>query len=83
MSTGQSDFDRQSPTEGEFYEIRIMGHLDPSWSDWLGGLAIAPQTGDETLLTGLIVDQAALHGILDKLYAMNLSILSVVQVRND
>ena len=83
MSTGQSDFDRQSLTGGEFYEIRVKGHLDPSWSNWLDGLAIAPQSSDETLLTGSIIDQAALHGILDKLYALNLTILSVVQVRND
>ena len=54
-----------------------------SWSDWLGELAITPQPDGETLLSGPIVDQAALHGILDKLYGMNLTILSVVQVRND
>ena len=65
------------------YEIRVQGQLDASWSDWLGGLTITPQPEGETLLAGPIVDQAALHGILDKLYAMNLSILSVVQVRND
>ncbi len=66
-----------------FYEIRVKGHLDLSWSDWLGGLAIVPQSSDETLLSGPIIDQAALHGLLDKLYAMNLTILSVVQVKND
>ncbi len=66
-----------------FYEIRVEGHLDPSWSDWLGELAITPQPGGETLLAGSIVDQAALHGILDKLYAMNLTILSVMQVKKD
>ncbi len=66
-----------------FYEIRVKGHLDPSWSDWLGELAITPQPGGETLLAGPIVDQAALHGILDKLYALNLPILSVVQVKHD
>ena len=66
-----------------FYEIRVKGHLDLSWSDWLGGLALTPQSGGETLLSGSIIDQAALHGILDKLYAMNLTILSVVQGKND
>ena len=65
------------------YQIRVQGQIDPSWSDWLGGLTITPQPGGETLLVGPIVDQAALHGILDRLYAMNLTILSVVQVRND
>jgi hypothetical protein len=65
------------------YHIRVEGHLDPSWSDWLGGLEIAAQTDNETLLTGPVVDQAALHGILDKLYALNLTILAVVQVKID
>ena len=65
------------------YQIRIQGQISESWSDWLGGLTIIPQSDGETLLAGLIVDQAALHGIMDKLYAMNLTILSVVQVRNE
>ncbi len=65
------------------YQIRIQGWIDESWSDWLGGLAITSQSGGESLLSGPIVDQAALHGILDRLYAMNLTILAVVQVRND
>jgi hypothetical protein len=65
------------------YQIRIQGQIDQSWSDWLGGLAITLETEGETLLTGPIVDQAALHGILDKLYALNLSILSVVQIRSN
>ncbi len=65
------------------YQIRIQGQIDESWSEWLGGLAITPQSNGETLLTGSIVDQAALHGILDKLYAMNLPILSLVQATNE
>ena len=65
------------------YQIRIQGQIDESWSDWLGGLTITRQPNGETLLAGPIVDQAALHGILDRLYAMNLKILAVVQVRED
>ncbi len=65
------------------YQIQIQGQLDESWSDWLGGLTITPQPNGETLLVGSIVDQAALHGILDKLYAMNLPILSLMQVRDE
>jgi hypothetical protein len=65
------------------YQIRIQGQIDESWSDWLGGLTITPQPEGETLLAGPIVDQAALHGIMDRLYAINLSILSVAQVRNE
>ncbi len=79
-----SDAQPASRSEVEaLYEIRVKGHLDPSWSGWLDGLTIIPQRDGETLLTGSIIDQAALHGLLDKLYAMNLSILSVVQIRND
>jgi hypothetical protein len=59
------------------YRIRVQGELDPSWSDWLGGLAILPQGDNSTLLVGSIVDQAALQGILNKLYAMNLTLLFV------
>jgi hypothetical protein len=72
-----------SATDKLIYQIRIQGQIDASWSDWLGGLAITPLPGGETLLAGPIVDQAALLGILDKLYALNLPILSVVQVEVD
>ena len=65
------------------YRLCIQGQIDASWSDWLGGLAITSNPDGETLLAGPIADQAALHGVLDRLYAMNLTILSVVQVRND
>jgi len=65
------------------YQIRIQGQLDESWSDWLGELTITPQPDGATLLSGSIIDQAALHGILDRLYGLNLTILSVVQVGTD
>ena len=72
------------PTDNAaIYHIRIQGPLDESWSDWLGGLTISPQPDGTTLLSGSIIDQAALHGILDRLYGMNLSILSVVQVGSE
>ena len=70
-------------TETPIYHIRVQGRLDPSWSDWLGGLQIVSQTADETLFKGPIVDQAALHGILDRLYALNLPIVLVMQLRSD
>jgi hypothetical protein len=72
------------PTNDDpIYHIVVQGQLDESWSEWLGGLAITPQPDGATLLSGSIIDQAALHGILDKLYGLNLSILSVVQIRNE
>lgn len=65
------------------YQIRIQGQLDRSWSEWFGGLAIVSGVPGETLLTGLITDQAALHGILDQLYAMNLPLISISRVGKD
>lgn len=60
------------------YRIRVKGVLDPSWSDWFGGFTII-STEDETELTGLVVDQAALHGILTKINDLGLSLISVSQ----
>lgn len=59
------------------YEIRVKGVLDETWSEWFGGLAIVPQAGGETLLTGPVRDQAALHGLLVKIRDMGLYLLSV------
>ena len=59
------------------YQIRVNGQLDPKWSDWFDGFAIIAQANNETLLTGLIADQAALHGVLAKLRDLGLPILLV------
>jgi hypothetical protein len=48
------------------YQIRIEGHLGPGWTDWFRGMTITPKEGGDTLLTGPVVDQAALHGLLRK-----------------
>ena len=66
----------------DVYRIRVKGQLDPSWSDWLGGFTILPQGDDSTLLVGPIADQAALQGILNKLYGMNLNLLSLERVND-
>jgi hypothetical protein len=58
-------------------EIRVKGQIDKHWSDWLGGLTITHTDQNETVLTGPIVDQAALHGLLAKLRDMALPIVSV------
>jgi hypothetical protein len=59
-----------------FYQIRVKGILDQSWSDWFGSLTVTEQNG-ETLLAGQVIDQAALHGILAKINDLGLVILSV------
>ena len=61
----------------EYYEIRIKGHLDQHWSDWFAGLQLAHLEGDETLLSGRLPDQAALHGVLARIGDLNLTLISV------
>ena len=62
------------------YEIRLRGPLDQSWSDWLGGLEVSLTGTGDTLLSGLVVDQAALHGILLRVRDLSLELLSLRQL---
>jgi hypothetical protein len=59
------------------YEIRIKGHLGSQWKDWFDGLSITLEEEGDTLLTGLVVDQAALHGLLKKVRDLGLPLISV------
>ena len=61
----------------EYYEIKIRGHLDPHWSDWFAGLKLTHLEGDETLLSGPLSDQGALHGLLERIRDLNLKLISV------
>ena len=63
--------------EPSFYEIRIEDQLTDRWSEWFEGLAIRNELNGETTLSGLISDQAALFGVLNKIYALNLILISV------
>ena len=67
-------------THAGFFEINVKGHLDSSWADWLEGLEIKLLDNGEMVLSGHIVDQAALMGILNRLYNLNLTLLSVNKV---
>ena len=58
------------------YQIKVQGRLDESWSGWFSGMAITFE-GDITTLTGVVVDQAALRGILSRLWDLNLALISV------
>jgi len=65
-----------------FYEIRVKGQLDESWSDWLEGLEVKLLDDGEMILSGYIGDQAALMGTLNKLYGLNLTLLSLSKINS-
>ena len=61
----------------EYYEVKIQGYLDQYWSDWFTGLKVTHLEGNETLLCGLLTDQAALHGLIERIRDLNLTLISV------
>ncbi len=61
----------------EVYEIRVKGVIDERWSEWFEGLEVSPQPSGETILVGPLVDQAALHGLLEKVRDVGLPLISV------
>ncbi len=70
-------------TQPPVYQIRIKGHLGHEWTDWFGGLTLALEDNGETLLTGPVIDQAALHGLLRKVRDLGLPLLSVNHLKAD
>jgi hypothetical protein len=62
------------------YKIRVNGHLDPRWAAWFDGLDLTNEDGGTTLIRGRLPDQAALHGLLNKLRDLGLPLVSVTQV---
>ena len=64
-------------TEERMYHIRVKGELDAQWSDWFEGFVMASRENGSTLLSGTVADQAALHGVLDKLHSLGLPLLLV------
>ena len=69
-------------TEREIYQIRVKGHLDGSWSEWLGGLAIIHKEDGTTVLTGTVADQSALYGLLVKIRDLGLPLVSVGNIES-
>ena len=79
-NTGNSETD---PSQPLVYQIRLTGHLGRHWTDWFEGLTITSLDNGETLLTGPVVDQAALHGLLRKVRDLGMSLLSINRVHPD
>ena len=75
--------DREEPGAKARYQIRVRGTVGKRWSDWFGGVEIAPEWTDDgtpiTLLTGYF-DHSALHGVLDRLRDLNLTLISVTRM---
>jgi hypothetical protein len=72
----------EKDSEGTLYHIRVKGSLDAKWADWFDGLVLTFPSPDETLLSGRVPDQAALHGILNKINRLGLFLVLVAQVEN-
>ena len=73
----ETDTSTEARDQAGRYEIRIKGHLDDRWAAWFGGLTITLEDNGETLLTGPVVDQAALHGLLKKVRDVGMPLISV------
>jgi hypothetical protein len=60
-----------------FYQIKVSGHLDDTWADWFEGMTITNLDTGEAQLSGYIPDQAALHGVLNRISSLGLTLISV------
>jgi hypothetical protein len=80
MRSKNNENNLSTGAQGSFFEIRVKGHLDESWSDWLEGLEVKLLDNGEMLSSGNIIDQTALMGVLNKLYNLNLVLLSLSAV---
>jgi hypothetical protein len=78
---GDKQTSDEKHNQRQWYEIRLKGHLDDRWAEWFEGLTITLEDDGDTLLSGLVVDQAALHGLLRKVRELGVPLVSVNQVQ--
>jgi hypothetical protein len=72
---------KPTPSQPVVYQIRLKGYLGSQWTDWFEGLTITLEEDGDTLLTGLVIDQSALHGLLKKVRDLGMPLVSVSQVQ--
>ena len=60
-----------------FYQIRLKGHLDDTWSEWFEGMTIFNEENGDAILSGYLPDQAALHGVLNRINSLGVTLISV------
>ena len=74
---------KSDPNQPVVYQIRLKGHLDSQWTEWFDGFTITLEQDGDTLLTGLVNDQAALHGLLKKVRDLGLPLQSVTYLGSE
>jgi NADPH:quinone reductase-like Zn-dependent oxidoreductase len=72
---------KPDPDQPVIYQVRIKGHLDRQWTEWFGGLTLTQEEDGNTLLTGPVIDQAALHGLLKSVRDLGMPLLSINRVQ--
>lgn len=70
------------PDQPIIYQIRLKGHLDDQWTDWFAGLTITLEENGNTLLSGPLIDQAALHGLLKKIRDLGMPLVSIKRLES-
>ncbi len=74
---------KMDPNRPVVYQIRIKGHLGCEWAEWFEGLSMTQEKDGDTLLTGLVIDQSALHGLLKKIRDLGMPLVSVCPIEPD
>lgn len=74
---------KTTPAQSDLYQIRVQGHLNPQWTDWFDGLTITLEENGDTVLTGPLLDQAALHGLLKRIRDLGLPLRSLNCLKSD